>query len=393
MAGIDSLFAEAQALHRAGHLPQAREFYVEVLRTAPQHDGALHGLGLIAFRHGDGAAAAQHFARAAALALARGDGDMALQRAVEALAAEETPETRRLFADIAGTLRFTQDDPVLRPLLIRALTEEWGPLAPLAAAAGELVKAGLAAGGSIADDALLRAALTAAPIADAGLETALTAARRTLLESGGDAGFAAALARQCFLNGYIWWLTDTETAQVEVLRARAEAGGASDTEVATLACYIPLHDVRGVETFTGTVLAPVLLQQRDEPAEEKRIAAALPALTPVAAADDGEAPWPRWQGHPAAETRLTLRAWLERRFPAADLGVLPERLTLLAAGSGTGHYALYLARALTLDSVTAIDVSRPALAYAARKARESGLSVHFGRATSWRRRRWAAASA
>ena len=93
MAETDSLFAEAQALHRAGHLPQAREFYVEVLRTAPQHDGALHGLGLIAFRQGDGRAAALHFAEASAVALTRGDGDTALQCAVEALTAAQSPSS------------------------------------------------------------------------------------------------------------------------------------------------------------------------------------------------------------------------------------------------------------------------------------------------------------
>jgi SAM-dependent methyltransferase len=374
MAEADSLFAEAQALHRAGHLPQAREFYAQVLRITPQHDGALHGLGLIAFRQGDGRAAALHFAEASAMALARGDGDTALQRAVEALTAQETPATRRLFADVAGTLRFGQDDPVLRPLLARAIAEKWGPLAPLAAAAGGLV---MAAGGARADDALLRIALTAAPVTGTGLETALTLARRDLLERGGDAGFAAALAQQCFLNGYVWWQTEAEAARVESLRARVEAGGASDTDVAILACYLPLHSVRGAEAFTGDILAPLLRQQRDEPAEEKAIAATLPALTPVAV-DGDDTPWPRWPGLPAAETPLTLRAYLERRFASADLGTAPERPALLVAGCGTGQYALYLARALALDSVTAIDLSRAALAYAARKARDAGLAVTFG---------------
>lgn len=374
MAETDSLFAEAQALHRAGHLPQAREFYVEVLRTAPQHDGALHGLGLIAFRQGDGRAAALHFAEASAVALTRGDGDTALQRAVEALTAQETQATRRLFADVAGTLRFGRDDPVLRPLLARAIAEEWGPLAPLAAAAGGLV---MAAGGELADDALLRIALTAAPVTDTGLETALTVARRHLLGHGGDAGFAAALAQQCFLNGYVWWQTEAEAARVEALRTRVEAGGASDTDVAILACYAPLHSVRCAETFTGDVLTPLLRRQRDEPAEEKAIAAALPRLTPVAASDDAAA-WPRWQGHVAAERPVTLRAWLERRFPSAALDGVPERPAMLAAGCGTAEYALHLAGALALDGVTAIDLSRAALAYAARKAREAGLAVTFG---------------
>jgi len=338
----------------------------------------LHRLGLAAYRLGQNETAARHFAQAAALALARGDGDTALQRAVEALTAQETSETRRLFADIAGTLHFAQDDPVLRPLLARAIAEEWGPLAPLATAAAGLVRARAAAGGRIADDALLHAALAAAPVTDAGLEEALTQARRALLERGGDAAFAAALAQQCFLNGYAWWQTDDEGARVENLRAHVEAGGATDTEVATLACYVPLHKVRGAEKFTGHVLAALLRQQRDEPADEKRIAAALPVLTPVAATDQSETPWPRWHGHPAMEAPVTPRAWLENRFPHTDLDRVPEKPAMLAAGCGTGQYALHLARALVLESVTAIDLSRANLAYAARKAADAGMNIRFG---------------
>jgi SAM-dependent methyltransferase len=340
----------------------------------------LHRLGLAAYRLGQNETAARHFAQAAALALARGDGDTALQRAVEALTAQETSETRRLFADIAGTLHFAQDDPVLRPLLARAIAEEWGPLAPLAAAAAGLVKARAAAGGRIADDALLHAALAAAPVTDTGLEETLTQARRALLERGGDAAFAAALAQQCFLNGYAWWQTDDEGARVENLRARAEAGEAlPDTTLATLACHVPLHAVARLDTHAaGHVLAALLRQQRDEPADEKRIAAALPVLTPVAATDQSETPWPRWHGHPAMEAPVTPRAWLENRFPHTDLDRVPEKPAMLAAGCGTGQYALHLARTLVLESVTAIDLSRANLAYAARKAADAGMNIRFG---------------
>jgi SAM-dependent methyltransferase len=344
------------------------------------HD-RLHRLGLAAYRLGQNQTAARHFAEAAALALARGDGDTALQCAVEALTAQETPETRRLFADIAGALRFRQDDPVLRPLLTRAIAEGWGPLAPLAAAAAGLVMARATAGARIEDDTLLHAALVAAPVTDAVLEAALTGARGALLERGGDVAFAVALAQQCFLNGYAWWQSEAESTQATALRGRAEAGEAlPDTALATLACYVPLHRVAGAQTFTGgSAIAALLRQQRDEPAQEKRLAAALPVLTPVAATDEDETPWPRWHGHPAAQTPVMLRAWLESRFPGADLAGAPQQPALLAAGCGTGQYALHLARALMLESVTAIDLSRANLAYAARKAAEAGMTnIRFG---------------
>ncbi len=332
MRDASALFAAAQAHYRAGRLAEA----------------------------------ARLFSQGAALALAEGDGDTALQRAVEALTADETPATRRLFADIAGTLRFSQDDPVVRPLLTRAITGEWGPLAPLAQAAAGLVTAGLE------DDELLHAALAAAPIADAALEAALTQKRRDLLDGAAvPAKFAAALAQQCFLNGHVFAESAEETAQVAALRARVEAGDTAG--LAVLACYRPLG-----ELACGLTDGAVLKQQRDEPLEEKRLAAARPALTPITTDIRESEPWPRWSGHGAAQTPVTLRAYLQNRFPRAALSAVPERPAMLSAGCGTGEYALHLARALELDSVTAIDLSRANLAFAARKAQEAGLAVRFG---------------
>lgn len=434
MADIDRLFAEAQSLHRAGNLPAAQEIYAQVLQASSRHGGALHMLGLIAFQSGDAVQALTLLTKAAAadpavpslhtnlglvltaagrlaeaeaahrkaltlrpgdattlsalaaLALARGDGDMALHRAMAALHAGETPATRRLFADIAGTLRFAQDNPAVHRLLTRALNEKWGPPAPLAQAAAGLVRARLAAGGALAADALLRASLAAAPITDAVLEAALAAARRELLAGDGNAGFAAALAQQCFLGGYVFWQDEDESARVGALRARCEARLAAgesvpDAELAALACYVPLHALAnaGKITADSPVMAALLRQQRDEPAQEAHLAGALPALTPIAAADtSADTVYPRWSGTPWAQTPVSPHDWLQSRFPAADLGGVPDRPAMLVAGCGTGQYALQLARTLALGDITAIDLDRTALAFAARKAQEAGLAIRFG---------------
>jgi 2-polyprenyl-3-methyl-5-hydroxy-6-metoxy-1,4-benzoquinol methylase/tetratricopeptide (TPR) repeat protein len=433
MADANGLFAEAQALHRAGHQAEARQAYQQVLLAAPRHGGALHMLGIMAFQAGETEQALMLLTRAAAadpdvpslhanlgivltaagrladaeashlkalalrpgdantlaalavLALTRGDSDAALQRAVAALAAADNAGTRRLFADIAGALRFDKDDPAVRALLTRAIAEAWGAPAPLAQAATGLVRARLAADGHVEDDALLRAALAVAPVTDAVLEEALTVARRGLLDGGGDAAFAAALAQQCFLNGYIFWQDDSENARVVTLRARIEAllaAGASvpDAELAALACYLPLNTLANVEKITATpALAALLRQQRDEPAEERRLAAALPALTPIEAPHDTGELYPRWSGTPTAEMPVSPRAYLVSRFPAADLNTLPDKPDMLVAGCGTGQYALQLARSLTLGDVTAIDLDRAVLGYAARKALEAGMGhLRFG---------------
>ena len=429
MTDASVLFAAAQALHRAGRLAEARDRYVRVLEQAPRHGGALHMLGLLAFQSGETEQAVTLLTQAvaadpdvpslhvnlgfaltaagrladaevshrkalalrpgdvhaltalAALALARGDSATALQAAMAALASHENAGTRRLFADIAGTLRFENDDPAVRALLTRAIHESWGPAAALAQTAMGLVRARLAAGGAVEDDMLLRAALAAAPITDAVLEEALTMARRKL---PGDTVFAAALAQQCFLNGYVFWQDEDETSRAAALSAHVEdrlAAGNSvpDAELATLACYQPLHALAGAQKIVATrAIASLLRQQRDEPVEEQRLAAALPVLTPLGTSRDSEAPWPRWSGLPAPEAPVLLHIYLGGRFPAADLGAVPEQPDMLVAGCGTGHYALQLARTLALGDVTAIDLDRAAVAFAARKAQEAGMAIRFG---------------
>jgi SAM-dependent methyltransferase len=428
MADASVLFAAAQALYRAGRASEARERCERLLAEAPGHGGALHLLGLMALRDGETARAVTLLTEAAAadpdvpslhanlgmaleatgrpaeaeathervlalrpgdadalmalaaLALARGDGDTALQRALAAWRSRENPATRRLFADIAGSLRLNQDDRALRRMMTRAIAEQWGPATPLVRAATGLVRTRLAAGGRLEDDTLLRAMLAAAPLSDAVLEDALTTARHTLLNGGGDGGFAAALAQQCFLNGYIFWQGEYEGAQVATLKARIEtalaAGDAlADSDVAALACYLPLHAVSGVEKIAATPsLAPLLKQQRDEPATEKHIAAAFTMLAPV---HDDETPWPRWSGSPALETPVPLHAYLAARFPAADLSGVPQKPETLVAGCGTGQYALHLMRALELGEATAIDLSRANLAFTARKADDAGLQLTY----------------
>jgi 2-polyprenyl-3-methyl-5-hydroxy-6-metoxy-1,4-benzoquinol methylase len=377
------LFAAAQAHYRAGRMTQAQARCERLLDGGPYHLAALRLLAQIAYRDGDNAQSSRRSSEMARLALAQGDADAALQGAVAAVSAAQTPETRRLFADVAGALRYTQDDPIVRDLLIRALDEHWGPAAPLARAAAGLVRAadGGLEDGRLEDDRLLRALLAAAPVTDDRLEAALTRARRRLLENGGDAAFAAALAQQNFLNGYVFWQDDEEGAAVAAVSRRIAGGeDVSDTALAALACYVPLHAVAGIESRAGSdaAMAALLRQQRDEPAEEKRLAAALPALTPMTGPQDSDTPWPRWHGLAAAREPVTLRRHLQQRFPHADLAHLPDRPALLAAGCGTGEYPLHLAATLALADVTAIDIDRTALAYAARKAKAAGLPIRFG---------------
>ncbi len=332
--------------------------------------------------------AADTLANLALLAFARGDAAAALSRIRQALVAGETVRARAVFTTIVARLLWDQDDPDMRALLARALEEGWDVPALLLPPAAGLVKQRLHAGGRPEDDGLLALMLASAPIPDPELEAMLTQMRRQLLmrPENRDLAFTAALAQQCFLNEYAFAEQDDERDAAEALAADIEKTLAADDPVPALsllavACYRPLHTLKGADKLLRRgwpePLEPVLQQQLAEPAEEKRLTASLPALTPVATAPRPSPPWVRLE---LGEPPITVAAWLGRRFPAFDAGKLALLPDMLFAGCGTGKLALELARRHPAASTLAVDPSRANLGYAARKAAEAGLTLNFAEA-------------
>jgi predicted O-linked N-acetylglucosamine transferase (SPINDLY family) len=64
---LDTLMAQAQALHHGGRIAQAEAVYREVLRRSPRHFDALHSLGMLAFQAGHPQAAADLIGQALAV--------------------------------------------------------------------------------------------------------------------------------------------------------------------------------------------------------------------------------------------------------------------------------------------------------------------------------------
>jgi Flp pilus assembly protein TadD/SAM-dependent methyltransferase len=378
----DPSLADAEAglgesLWKLGRARDAEAAYEKAARLAPASD-ILANLALLAF--------------------ARGDATAALARIGQALAAGETARARAVFTTIVARLRWDRDDPPMRTLLARALEEGWAHSDLLLPPAADLVKLRLRAGNAIETDTLLLLMLTSAPIADAELEALLTALRRQLLEQpqSRDLHFTAALAQQCFLTGYAFVEEAGERAKAEALAVEISQAMAADDPVPALsllavACYLPLSSLKGADGLLRRgwpePLEPLLRQQLEEPAEEKRLAAALPLFAAIddetsrkVAADVEQNFHPRWVRPEMAETPITLAAWLGRRFPVFDAARLPLLPAMLFAGCGTGHQMLELVRRHPASSRLGVDLSRVALGYAARKAAETGLAVEFAQA-------------
>ncbi|HVZ27607.1 MAG TPA: tetratricopeptide repeat protein [Rhizomicrobium sp.] len=386
-------------LRDLGRLDEALDIYRRLLRLRPQDTGALNGL--------------------AAVLAAKGDATGALEAALTSLQIRETAKAKWIFVDIAKPLQWTGDNAQIRKTMLRAVLEPWERPCDLAHSCASLIKQGSPTGAIVAraarawpeplsaavlygpdglaalsNDALLCALLASANAADIELERCLTMARRLLLEAGesdaADAAgleFYAALARQCFLNDYVFFHDEEEIRRAASLRDAAAAEIAAGRPVSPIrllavAAYFPLHLLSGrlTEMTWPEAVAAVVTQQVREPRQEAQLRAATPRLTPI---DDAlsrqvqnqyeENPYPRWVRIPKAETANIVSRYLSQKFPFAafERHSSGETAEILSACCGAGQMMLELAQSLK-GRVLAVDLSLTSLGYARRKARELG---------------------
>ncbi len=396
----------------SNRLDQAAACYLQALQLKPDLVNALDSLALLSAAQGDPAAALESIRRSMQI--------------------RETAESRNIFVACVRGLHLTQDDAVLRGELVRAMDEPWGRPAELAPVCLQVIQLGahlkpllqtvqnawprrlsqnelfgdrgLAA---MESDRLLRSVLEATPVCDIGMERLLTLARYALLEQAAAAGdvqdagsvFWSALARQCFINEYVFDCTGEESKRAQALCEALAAAMIANRPVPELwifavAAYFPLHTL----DFAGQLLdmewsesvKALLLQQVIEPREESGLRATIPSVTRI---DDEvslrvrdqyeENPYPRWvRLAPAGEAR-NIVSYLCRKFPAADFNREPKqgRVDILVAGCGTGQHSISAALRTQAADVLAIDLSLSSLAYARRKTLELGLgSVEYARA-------------
>jgi 2-polyprenyl-3-methyl-5-hydroxy-6-metoxy-1,4-benzoquinol methylase len=349
--------------------------------------------------------------------LAAGHLKLAIGAASRALAIHETAQTKILFAQCVREARFTADDGRIRKLMLRALTETWDRPRELAGACISLIKLDAVVNGFIARvdsswparlpatelldlsialsrDQLLCRLLESSPITDVGLERLLTNVRLAMLTTStvGNRcderllGFYCTVARQCFINQYVFSMTEVEADQAQRLQASLERALAMgdpcpDLWPAIMGAYFPLHTLSKAEALLDrswhACVSALLVQQVKEPAEERRIASSIPVLTSIESEVSRavrqqyeESPYPRWvkAGPPGQSIILNDRP-PEQGFDA------------LFAGCGTGLSTVEFARQTPRARVLAIDLSIASLCYAQRMAQSYGVTnVEFGQA-------------
>ena len=393
-----------------GRLNEAIAVYRQLLQIRPEDIDGLNGL--------------------ARVLAAGGDAARALETVLKSLRISETASAKRIFVDIVKQIHWANDNREARHAMARALTEPWARPDELAHTSASLIKQSARIGACVAraaqawprslsalelfgpdgpkmlaDDELLLALLVSAQNTDIELERFLTMARRLLLEAAAGDGadgagleFHAALARQCFINEYVFFHSEEEIRRAGELRDALATALETGTPISSLrllavAAYFPLHSLSGAarlldRTWPEQVTA-VLVQQVREPQEEAQLRAATPRLTPIEDAISRlvqnqyeENPYPRWVRMPPVEKANTIAKYLRRKFPLAvfQRGSGGEIADFLSAGCGTGQLALDIAQGVTAR-VLAIDLSLASLGYARRKARELGLTgIEFAQA-------------
>ena len=196
--------------------------------------------------------------------------------------------------------------------------------------------------------------------------------------------FCCALARQCFINEYVFATTPDEDTQVERIKATitdALSSGAEvpPTQLAALATYVPLYALAGADALLSRAWPPaldeVVTQQLREPRQELALRPTIARLTTI---DDAvslrvqrqyeENPYPRWAHVAGSVEPVALDTHLRNKFPSAVFTPLgkADAIDILVAGCGTGWQSTAVAQTYRGARVLAVDLSLTSLCFAKR---------------------------
>jgi len=439
-ATLAELVAAAAAQHQAGALSEAERRYRHILSLFPNHAETHSRLGAVLMAQNNASEAAartelalelkpdlfEGYGNLAQAYMAMGKPEPAIQALSRALEINETEQVKDLFTRYLKDTRFTADkNGRLRRWALRALLQGWARPRELTAACISLIRLnpvvndgiaradaawparlpaaellGEAGAAALAEDDLLCRLLERDPLTDIGLERFLAGVRSAMLTvaSGGaeaagarELEFYSAIAHQCYVNEYVYALTESDAARAGELKSALTVKIKAGEPIPVLwpiavAAYFPLHGVPGAASLRSQsrrqswppCVEALLVQQIEEPAEEQRLAAAISVLAGI----DGEvsravrqqyeeSPYPRWviSGAPAQSPT----AERDDRAPAPAPDVL-------IAGCGTGLSTIELARQLRHARILAIDLSVSSLSYAKRMAQQLGLAIEFAQA-------------
>jgi tetratricopeptide (TPR) repeat protein/2-polyprenyl-3-methyl-5-hydroxy-6-metoxy-1,4-benzoquinol methylase len=353
----------------------------------------------------------------------------ALVIAISFIKIKSTAEAKKLFVLLIKGIPFQNWNQSLVELVIKALLEPWGRQSYVMPSACRLLKTdkeflqilkesknniyqhiheesflNIIFKKEFGASSLLLAILSSSPIPDAEIEIFLTSLRRHFLKLAESVilnedkneeiqPLFFSLAKQCFINEYVYFQTPEEIRCSQQLRDRLtkafeDKQSVPELWVIAVACYFPLYSVAGVnishrQKWSDDVKS-VFRQQITEPLEEMNIRASIPVLTSIdnqisllVRSQYEENPYPRWVRLPKYSNKKFLNAFIQSKFPLSLFSRLlddrnPE---ILIAGCGTGQHSIGTSQEIKGAKILAVDLSLASLAYAKRKTTE--LDIEF----------------
>lgn len=425
----------ALVLRQQGALHDAAALWERVVKTSPSFPLAQMNLGL-AYKTMGRLADAQASLRSAialqpklaeghynlvSVLIEQNNAGQALETLRHVFELRDTIDTRRLFVRFATTCTQIPLDPQLEPLLLRALSEDWtnpqylyalcrsylGTRPAIEAALKQAESAHpdplplnqiLGTADHLGTNRLLLELIASTPVADLDMERLLTRIRFSLLDAvrrlseteslpGSVIELCCAIARQCFINEYIFNEAPEERSIVQVLISRVETALRNGRPVAPeiiamIAAYQPLRATPLAERLAHydapAPLAPLLKQQIEEPLAEQALCEEIASLTPTgeSVSQDEEHPGPRWVKTSRLTSPVPIDRFLQDAFPQARFKPLGKAGTLeiLIAGCGTGLDAITASQTISAANILAVDPSVANLAFAERQTRALGLT-------------------
>ena len=202
----------------------------------------------------------------------------------------------------------------------------------------------------------------------------------------------AALARNCYLNEYVYFEPADETTWVAILKAAIECDSVEGKPLdavmlASYGCYRPLQELKvlqrfdRLEDFDDPAMQGLIQSQIVEPARIEEIKHSISQITPIndqtskSVRDQYEEnPYPRWTAYIRLRP-LPFDKALKKYFPAANPKIVQSssKPRIMIAGCGTGQQVFETASRFESASITAVDLSRTSLAYAKFKSDDYGL--------------------
>jgi ubiquinone/menaquinone biosynthesis C-methylase UbiE len=250
-------------------------------------------------------------------------------------------------------------------------------------------------------DPLLCALLESGSIFGLELERFLTSLRAALLElatqdanGGHDESvlqLCCALARQCYINEYVFDVTAEENDQAHRLEDRINHALVRNSpilpiEIALFAAYRQLDRLPRSAVLRRSwpkYISGLLTEQIEAPDAERKLRSSIPQITRIA---DGtsvavrkqyeENPFPRWVNVPFNRPMPVIDEWMPQYFPFGRFRKIGKgaNLDVLIAGCGTGYHSITFAQVFPGARILAVDLSLASLCYAKRKTREMGIT-------------------